>query len=466
MHPTAEAFASMIHGDGARCLVLTRTGAATPRVRRAGKAHLTQLLLVQHADGAVSAASLHGGQALKDAALDEAIAMTSELHGDRLVSGVAIAPATQDALDTFLRWTPALAAAVGAFESELDPSLIAAAPGRLPARYATYSWLVRQPPVEAARIAQAAIAYPFLWTLLGGEDRRGASSLLARLRAAEPASDLIGTMLAARPWQVRALREAAVAGHLAEEDLSSVGELVALSRGLDAMPPERAPRTRAGWQYLRRLVASLDHKAWIRDLADVGLDALALGRGVPRSWRSFARISGLRRQLSDIRDFYSYAADFADQQWLPRDHDQSLRRVVEAQTRWKSIVDPEGTARVPADQDRRPAPSHLAGHWDPVIGGPVTLGDVVIHALASVDDLREEGFLMKHCIATYARICEEKGSRIFSLRDTAGERLSTLQILRINGTWRVLQHRGKANGPVPARCKRLAEAFVVTLSAS
>lgn len=353
-------------------------------------------------------------------------------------------------------------ARVTAFEATLDAERLAVCPAERPLRHAAYDWLGLLAPVARRRMIDAVRVYPFLWTVFFTRAEPSTSAAAMALREcianAEPLAPALAQALAAAPWQVRALQRAFAGGLLTTGDVGSAGELMTLVRALDRLPPEHVPATRPGWLYLARAAESTQHKGWLRCLAGVGLDRLASGREIPRAWRRFARMAGLRRALSDLRDLYAYAADYGEPVWLPPEHATDLRAVVEAHDRWKAVIDPLGASGAPA-------PAHLSGRWSPLLDAPVEVDGLVFHDLATVDALREDGFLMKHCIGSYAQLCEEKGSRIFSVRDAEGRRISTVQVHFLKGAWHVLQQRGKANTNAPAFAQRAATAFATRLNA-
>lgn len=62
--------------------------------------------------------------------------------------------------------------------------------------------------------------------------------------------------------------------------------------------------------------------------------------------------------------------------------------------------------------------------------------------------LAEEGLEQRHCIGTYVHACSSGASRVFSLR-CSGRRVATLELQRhADGSWRMVQIRGKANSVV------------------
>lgn len=65
-------------------------------------------------------------------------------------------------------------------------------------------------------------------------------------------------------------------------------------------------------------------------------------------------------------------------------------------------------------------------------------------ALLTRMSLAEEGTLMQHCVASYARDCIEQRSLIYAV-SFRQERVGTLEMRRMNGQWRIKQFKGIRN---------------------
>lgn len=65
-------------------------------------------------------------------------------------------------------------------------------------------------------------------------------------------------------------------------------------------------------------------------------------------------------------------------------------------------------------------------------------------ALLTRIDLEEEGSLMQHCVASYARDCVEQRSHIYAV-SFQEERVGTLEMRKLDGRWRVKQFKGLRN---------------------
>ena len=67
--------------------------------------------------------------------------------------------------------------------------------------------------------------------------------------------------------------------------------------------------------------------------------------------------------------------------------------------------------------------------WTPLLTRPIQVGQRVVVELSDENALIVEGAAMRHCVGTFAEKCIRGGSRIFSIRDRAGNRCSTLELM-------------------------------------
>ena len=75
-------------------------------------------------------------------------------------------------------------------------------------------------------------------------------------------------------------------------------------------------------------------------------------------------------------------------------------------------------------------------------------GDYLVVPLTSASDLRDEAWLMNHCVGrNYPTWCKEGFIRIFSIRDIGGRRMATASLIFNDelGHWCVEQCKGYAN---------------------
>ena len=84
-----------------------------------------------------------------------------------------------------------------------------------------------------------------------------------------------------------------------------------------------------------------------------------------------------------------------------------------------------------------------------------------VQEICTSAELNEEGKVMMNCAPLYVWRCVEGKSRIFSLRDSGGRRVSTIELKRKrSGDWTLAQHRGVRNAKPGAAAKRVVEAWL------
>ncbi len=121
--------------------------------------------------------------------------------------------------------------------------------------------------------------------------------------------------------------------------------------------------------------------------------------------------------------------------------------------------------RTSAEKISRPATS-----WAPVLTSPMPFGDLSVVELESHAALAEESRQLDHCVHLYDDMCRSGLSRIFSVRDSCGRALSTVEIRPTRQRhgevecW-VNQHKGVGNSAPEKRCVDAIEALVGLLDA-
>jgi hypothetical protein len=149
-------------------------------------------------------------------------------------------------------------------------------------------------------------------------------------------------------------------------------------------------------------------------------------RAVMRAQLSSQDEANLDHEAQDVSDFvYAQTAMLKRVTWrsLCRRSDEWHRALLIA-------VDPDKDVRWPA--------------LLPVY----TTGQFLAMELDSGFRLAEEGFEQRHCIGTYANACASGATRVFSLRQD-GKRAATIELQRSHdGSWYMVQIRGKANSAV------------------
>jgi hypothetical protein len=149
-------------------------------------------------------------------------------------------------------------------------------------------------------------------------------------------------------------------------------------------------------------------------------------RAIMRANLSAQDEANLAHDAQDVSDFvYTHAAVLKGATWrsLCRRSDEWHRALL-------ITVDPDKDVRWPALLPRYAVGPFLAIELD--------CGFL----------LAEEGLEQRHCIGTYVNACSSGASRVFSLRRN-GRRAATIELKRNHdGSWRMLQMRGKANSVV------------------
>ncbi len=103
--------------------------------------------------------------------------------------------------------------------------------------------------------------------------------------------------------------------------------------------------------------------------------------------------------------------------------------------------------------------------WKPLIDKPIIIEiegskPMMVHELASSIALAEEGSVMHHCVATYADICHDGQSHIFSIRTESGKRISTMELCMSKKKYHINQNRGPRNADISADCRKAAKKFL------
>jgi hypothetical protein len=112
-----------------------------------------------------------------------------------------------------------------------------------------------------------------------------------------------------------------------------------------------------------------------------------------------------------------------------------------------------------------------AGHgdslaWPPLWAPSASRGPYRVVELTSLRALEAEGERMESCVASYAAKCLLTGSAVYSLRDRAGNALSTFEVSVADGAPVLRQHWAVANSLPSKALRDVVEAFVAELSRS
>lgn len=140
----------------------------------------------------------------------------------------------------------------------------------------------------------------------------------------------------------------------------------------------------------------------------------------------------------------------------------SLQQMLARSRTWHASLHNEANGAVP------PSPQRAAESqaWPILLSQPLCTGTLNLVELANTEDLQEEGLIMDHCVGTYGQECLAANRLIFSIRNLAGRRLSTVEVhievfpLRV----RLGQHRGPGNTLPALPCQAAAAALVAWIN--
>ena len=139
---------------------------------------------------------------------------------------------------------------------------------------------------------------------------------------------------------------------------------------------------------------------------------------------------------------------------LARLQGRSARRLLADATRWWHWL----------HHPCRQTPSDTQAAWPALPGLPWHEGTLQVVALCSPKALAEEGERLIHCVATYETFCRLGNSHIVSIRDLAGNSLSTAEFTLMENTVghispHCVHHAGAENEPAPESCQKLLAAL-------
>lgn len=203
-------------------------------------------------------------------------------------------------------------------------------------------------------------------------------------------------------------------------------------------------------------------RRWLKELArdegDVGdedqFEPLRMALVDARDFLAAVHAASLRRRRRDGGD--------ADEErelvvMLDRLRGLSLRRMLALSRAWHAEAAEFSLAAGPD------APFESGAlRWPMVLSGPWMSEGLTITELGTALSLQEEGRAMLHCIGGFAEDCASGDSLAFSVCDVGGNRLSTAQLLLVDGGRQVIlgQHRGVRNAAPSPVCDMAVAALV------
>lgn len=266
------------------------------------------------------------------------------------------------------------------------------------------------------------------------------------------------------------------------------GNLAGLLTVLEPLPPEKIPASEQEWNAFHSifLALGLDRAAYdCRENHDERLEIRqrwmneCARMGWQKAYEKFAALEGGVGVLSDTFDFLDElrdAGNFLAQQsgvecpsaedwgrksrerWLKAPNKFGMSRLVEYSVRWHRDALAEAGFSGSVDTQRNSWPCLLEKPEE------IAPGRFAV-SLGNANALAKEGSRMQHCVGGYWRHCFLGNSHIISLRDAAGNSLSTLEI-SVNrkdaNRCEIVQHRARQN-KTPAPELRALEERLKTL---
>lgn len=234
----------------------------------------------------------------------------------------------------------------------------------------------------------------------------------------------------------------------------SLGSMLDLAGSL---PGNRRPVTWKAWSVFDRVVSAMPAREFSPSFL----------KGMPCAWTDAAweGVSGRLQSFADAVNWatggtYESVASHRVWQWL-------VQHATLSQVLNFSDVAHELHAGVESDMRRETQGEAGAEiRWDRAYQAAVfPHGDRVIVELTTAHELKEEGQRLRHCVGDYVYACVGGESRIFSVRNAAGEPCSTFEVyclLEENKprTLGVAQHCSYKNHAPATACKKALEAFL------
>lgn len=369
--------------------------------------------------------------------------------------------------------------------SHLDAEIISQAKSKnRPPSERAYHWIIETTGQERRHRAQATQLMPYLIDYLLLEETDHRQSINDVIRQQRPLIPALARHLGLKSSTLRSLR------NIPFDALDKPHCLLIskISRIIDSLPPEFHPATDEEWiacidvieevrDFTSRLKHLLDSESPLfprcRDLRNRLLRQL--GR---RGWlsarsylaeldnrgESLVLCSAPIHSLAEVFVQFAYGSD-DDKEFVPvvpiwaePIFDWSLKRWLAVSRKWHKLQ------HVVHQPDVGLPSSSLA--WEPLIASH-RFGDRHVVFLSSAAELEEEGRLMGHCVATRTRACLMDRVHVASLRDDAGNRVSTLEIRLDNSKGQmsavIEEHRGPQNKPISLECEQAGRELIAYL---
>ena len=140
----------------------------------------------------------------------------------------------------------------------------------------------------------------------------------------------------------------------------------------------------------------------------------------------------------------------------------SIRHIVRNSQTWHNLIDNELEKLIlGAAPDRK-------AEWPLVLTEPLHVNNYIISELTNEYELIVEGNQLRHCIGTYGAQCSHGRSLVFSVRNMAGKKFSTLELTigSVNPQIKIKSHHAYGNSMPGEACQKVVNELVDVLNTS
>lgn len=342
------------------------------------------------------------------------------------------------------------------------------------------AWLDQAAPVVRRNRMQVLQHYPALAVPLAFVgDHAGHGAIARIIDDGRPLLDGLAVLARVKRSNIRILRGVMPAASAA------TGNVVALLRVVDRLPPGKWPRGEDDWKLFWRLFHAFfvdeeradgfaEQESELRSALLAGLLGLGQKKIVRLLGDDFAALDTLRDYLRFVGHWCACGGGhvrpnlYVKQVARRRIRDELLMRYPATEIMRQAATWHRELPRLPADDDSDDREDAI--RWPDLPGLPFRHGDLTVCALTNRRDLMLEGRQMAHCVGDYWGECLLGDAHIVSIRDRANQGLSTAE-LRLRpgpgGLQQVgaVQHRSAMNGAPSAEAASALENYLAHLQA-
>jgi hypothetical protein len=237
---------------------------------------------------------------------------------------------------------------------------------------------------------------------------------------------------------------------------------------LDSISPDKRPTVETDMEVLNCVIDWIGHWQLETDRAYVSeVGATLFQNGIPGFRALLRRYCPSHNPDDPFNDVGDFLADYAEKQGgVPITQELADSLV-------KDWIREAGLVSLLVESERWHAACWMReidiqeASWPPLLNSSQRIGSLIVCELSNTHLLAEEGCAMRHCISSYASLCQAGKAFIFSLRNLeGGKRRSTLHVgIEEAGRFSIREHRAFANREPDQECIDAAFQFVDTLLA-